>query len=39
MKIAYDKATDTFTVLLTLEILDASRRVTDARKVEFSFAG
>ena len=66
MKIEYDKATDTLTVLLrdgavvvdsdegkpgfvldydaagelvSLEILDASRRVTDARKVEFSMAG
>lgn len=25
--------------LVSLEILDASRRVTDARKVEFSLAG
>ena len=66
MKIEYDRATDTLTVLLkdgvrvaesdedkpgivldydssgelvSLEILDASRRVTDARKVEFSLAG
>ena len=62
MKIEYDKATDTLTVLLrdgvrvaesdedkpgiildydasgelvSLEILDASRRVTDARKIEY----
>lgn len=65
MKIEYDEATDTLTVLLrdgavvvdsdegkrgivldydasgelvSIEILDASRRVTDARKVEFSMA-
>lgn len=66
MKIEYDKATDTLTVILrdgavvsdsdedkpgivfdydatgeliSLEILDASRRVTDASRVEFSMAG
>lgn len=65
MKIEYDKATDTMTVILrdgaavagsdedtpgivfdydaggeliSLEILDASRRVTDTSKVEFSVA-
>jgi len=65
MKIEYDKATDTMTVILrdgasvagsdedtpgivfdydasgeliSLEILDASRRVTDTSKVEFSLA-
>jgi uncharacterized protein YuzE len=66
MRIEYDKATDSLTVVLkdgvsvvesdedkpgiildydsagelvSIEILDASRRVTDARKVEFSLAG
>jgi hypothetical protein len=46
MKVAYAPNTDTLTVILregvaesrnlvSLEILDASRRVTDARRVEF----
>jgi len=44
MKVAYDPRNDTPGVILdydatgtlvSLEILDASRRVTDARKVEF----
>jgi len=49
MKVAYDPRTDTLSVvfrdydeagnLVSVEILDASKRVTDARRVDFQTIG